>query len=43
MSRPLPKAQPNRRLAWAAVGAVWLSAAIVGVWIGLDLGRALFH
>jgi hypothetical protein len=26
----------------AAVGAVWLFAGAVGVWIGMDIGRAIF-
>ena len=29
-------------IAFSLVGAVWLSAGAVGVWIGMDLGRAFF-
>jgi len=34
--------RPEQLLAFSAVVAVWLLAAAVGVWIGLDLGRAVF-
>ena len=32
----------QRRLAWTALGAVWLYAGAVGVQIGLDIGHAIF-
>lgn len=32
----------QKRLLAFAVAAVWLFAGSVGVWIGLDLGRAAF-
>jgi hypothetical protein len=41
VTRRLPKLA-QAPLAWAAVVLVWLQAGAIGVWIGLDLGRALF-
>lgn len=32
----------SRILAYAAVSAVWLLAGTVGIWIGLNIGRAAF-
>ena len=32
----------GRLAALSAVAAVWMFAGVVGVWIGLDLGRAIF-
>lgn len=38
----MTRASPARRLAFAAVAAVWLGALGVGIWIGQDIGRAIF-
>lgn len=32
----------QRGLAYGAVGAVWLFAVMVGLWIGLDIGHSTF-
>lgn len=32
----------ERVVAFSAVAAVWIFTGAVGVWIGLDLGRAIF-
>lgn len=32
----------QRIVALSAIAAVWMFAGAVGVWIGLDLGRAVF-
>lgn len=31
----------QRIAGWSAVAAVWIFAGAAGVWIGLDLGRAI--